>query len=79
MNTNHTKPERFLSPKELPDALAAIGCADFNHRACMVLVRAMRADGAPIMRHKYARASDAAAWLLAHPTWRPHGKNLATS
>ena len=77
--TTHPKPEKFLAPKELPDALAALGCADLNHRACMVLIRAMRADKAPIMRKKYARASDAAAWLLAHPTWSPHGKNLATS
>jgi hypothetical protein len=39
----------------------------------------MRLSGAPIMRHKYARASDAAAWLLAHPTWRPHGNNRTRS
>jgi hypothetical protein len=79
MTTTHTKPEKFLSPKELVDALEALGFAGLGHRACMVLVRAMRDDKAPIFRHKYARPSDAAAWLLAHPTWRPHGKNRTTS
>jgi hypothetical protein len=73
--TTHPKPEKFLAPKELPDALAAIGCADLNHRACMMLVSAMRADGAPLMRHKYTRATDAAAWLLANPKWRPFALN----
>jgi hypothetical protein len=78
ITTNHPKPEKFLSPKELPDALDAIGCAGWDQRACRVLVRSMRADGAPIMRNKYARASDAGAWLLANPTWRPYGLNRKT-
>ena len=69
--TTNPKPEKFLTPKELPDALDAIGCTGFNQRACRMLVRAMLDSGAPIMRKKYARPTDAAAWLIAHPSWRP--------
>jgi hypothetical protein len=64
--------QRFHAPKELPDALDAIGFPGFDHRACLALIRAMRADGAPIMRKKYARPAEAAAWLVAHPNWSPY-------
>ena len=77
--TTHTKPDKFLTPKELPDALDAIGCTGWNLRACRMLVRAMLADGAPIMRKKYARPTDAAAWLIAHPKWRPFSPTSLTA
>ena len=64
--------QRFAPPKELPDALDAIGYPGWDQRACRALIRAMRADGAPIMRKKYARPADAAAWLVAHPNWSPY-------
>ena len=64
--------QRFAAPKELPDALDAIGYPGWDQRACRALIRAMRVDGAPIMRKKYARPADAAAWLVAHPNWTPY-------
>ncbi len=64
--------QRFSAPKELPDALDALGYPGWDQRACRALIRAMRADGAPIMRKKYARPADAATWLVAHPNWSPY-------
>lgn len=70
----NTKAEPYLPPKELGDALAALGVPGFEIRACRKLVRAMREAGAPVVRKKYTRASDASAWLTAHPTWRPFAR-----
>jgi hypothetical protein len=68
-------PEDYLPPKELPDALAGRGLPGWNLRSCRVLVSAMRDSGAPVVRKKYIRASDAAAWLLSHPEWSPYAVN----
>jgi hypothetical protein len=64
--------QRFAAPKELPDALDALGFPGFDQRACRVLIRDMRLSGAPVMRKKYARPADAATWLVAHPNWSPY-------
>jgi hypothetical protein len=66
-----SKPEPFVPPKELGEALAAHGILGFRQRACWPLVRAVKADGVPVVRGKFVRASEAAAWLLAHPDWKP--------
>lgn len=73
MNTP-TKQEPFLPPKELGDALAALGHVGFDLIHSRKLVRAARAAGYPIARKKYIRASDAAAFLVAHPDWSPYSK-----
>lgn len=67
-----TKPEPYLPPKELGDALVSQGIHGFDQRACRKLVNAAKASGIPVVRRKYARASDCAAWLLAHPDWSPY-------
>jgi hypothetical protein len=67
--------ERYCPPQELPDALAALGCPGWEVRACRELVKAMRRDGGRVMRKKWVRPSEAAAWLLANPEWCPFGKN----
>ena len=69
-----TKAEPYLPPKELGDALSALGVPGFDQRACRKLVRGMRESGAPVVRGKYVRASDAAIWLRERPTWRPFSK-----
>jgi hypothetical protein len=65
------KPEPYLPPKELGDALVSQGIQGFDLRACRRLVNAVRADGVPVVRRKYVRASDAARWLIDHPDWSP--------
>lgn len=72
-----TKPEDYLPPKELSDALAAQGLPGWDLRACRRLVVAMRADGAAVVRRKYVRASAAAEWLIAHPDWTPYTTKAA--
>jgi hypothetical protein len=66
------QPEPYLPPKELPDALCALGITGFNLRACRSLVRAMKDGGAPVVRQKFVRASDAAAFLAANSNWSPY-------
>jgi hypothetical protein len=64
--------QRFAAPKELPDLLNAQGFPGFDQRACREIIKAMRDDGAPVMRKKYARPADVCAWLVAHPNWTPY-------
>lgn len=73
MNTT-AKPEPFLPPKELGDALASLGHVGYDLIPCRKLVRAARSAGYPVARKKYIRASDAAAFLVAHPDWSPYSK-----
>ena len=68
------KPEPFLPPKELPDALAAIGLPGYSLRACYRLVHALKADGVAVVRGKYVRASDVLAFLVRRPGWQPFAK-----
>jgi hypothetical protein len=66
------KPERFLGSKELPDALAAAGLERVNSEwDAQRLIKAMRETGAPVACRYTVRASDAVAWILAHPEWSP--------
>lgn len=67
------KPEPFIGSKQLPDALTAAGI----HRvkcewSARRLIKAMRDDGAPVACRYTVRATDAAAWILAHPHWSPY-------
>lgn len=73
------KPEPYLPPKELADALEHQGIVGFDARACRQLLRVLRADGVAIVRRKYVRASDAAAWLVAHPDWTPYTTRKAAA
>lgn len=74
MSTPAHRIEPFLPPKELGDALAALGHPGYGQRACRRLVRAAKSDGFPVARRKYIRASDAAAFLVKFPDWEPFSK-----
>ena len=67
-----TSPEPFLGAKELPDALLALGIGRIRSAwDARRLIKAMRETGAPVACRYTVRATDAAAWILAHGEWSP--------
>ena len=64
--------ERYLTPGELAMRLTEMGIQGMGEeRACRKLINAMRSSGAPVVLHRQVRATDAHAWLIANPEWRP--------
>lgn len=70
--TTPPKPEPFLGAKELPDALVALGITRVRCQwSARRLIKAMRETGAPVACRYTVRATDAAAWIIAHAEWSP--------
>ena len=66
------KPEPFLGAKELPDALQALGIRRVRCEwSARRLINSIRDEGGPVACRYTVRASDAAAWIIAHPQWSP--------
>jgi hypothetical protein len=66
------RPEPFLGAKQLPDALLALGIGRVKCEwSARRLIKAMRETGAPVACRYTVRATDAAAWIIAHSDWSP--------
>jgi hypothetical protein len=70
--TNSTIPERFLAPKQLPDALAERYGLRVSYRDIRRVRHAAVNDGLFVLGS--ARASDVFEWLKAHPGFASRAK-----
>jgi hypothetical protein len=68
------KPEPFVSPKQLGDALEALGVSPYQLHGCRRLVRSMRKAGYQVIRGYSVRATDAHDFLIKNPDWRAFSK-----
>jgi hypothetical protein len=72
-----TKPESFVTPKQLGDALEALGVIPYRYKGCRRLIKAMRLGGYQVIRGNSVRATDAQAFLMNNPDWRAFSKAKA--
>jgi len=73
--TNPMTPERFLAPKQLPDALAERYGLRVSYRDIRRVRHAAVNDGLFVLGS--ARASDVFEWLKAHPGFASRAKVTA--
>lgn len=65
-----TKPEPFVTPKQLGDSLESLGLVTYRVKGCRKLVKAMKSAGYQVIRANSVRASDAQDFLMKNPDWR---------
>lgn len=66
--------ERFIRAKELRYALESFGIPLMPLKRAEHLIAAMRKHGMPVLSAHMVRPSDAYAFLLANPEWKPYSK-----